>query len=37
MNLQEFHEKPEVTEAIAATVKEALQQIGEDPQREGLL
>ena len=37
MNLQEFHEKPEVTEAIAASVKVALQQIGEDPEREGLV
>ena len=37
MNLQEFHEKPEVTEAIAASVKVALQQIGEDPEREGLI
>lgn len=37
MNLQDFHEKPEVTEAIAASVKVALQQIGEDPNREGLV
>ena len=37
MNLQDFHEKPEATEAIAASVKVALQQIGEDPNREGLV
>ena len=37
MNLQDFHEKPEATEALAASVKVALQQIGEDPNREGLV
>ena len=36
MNLQEFHSNPEVTDAIAKTVEQALLQIGEDPQREGL-
>lgn len=36
MNLQDFHSKPEVTEAIAETVDKALRLIGEDPQREGL-
>ena len=36
MNLQEFHCRPEVTDAIAQTVETALVQIGEDPQREGL-
>lgn len=37
MNLQEFHEKPEITKAIASSVEAVLGQIGEDPQREGLL
>ena len=37
MNLQDFHSKPEVTEAIAKAVEESLRQIGEDPQREGLV
>ena len=36
MSLQDFHSKPEVTDAIARSVEEALRQIGEDPQREGL-
>ena len=36
MSLQDFHSKPEVTESIAESVVTALQQIGEDPQREGL-
>jgi GTP cyclohydrolase I len=36
MDLQEFHSKPEVTDAIAASVEKALRQIGEDPAREGL-
>ena len=37
MNLQDFHSKPEVTEAIAKAVEASLRQIGEDPQREGLV
>ena len=37
MNLQDFHSRPEATEAIAKSVETALRQIGEDPQREGLL
>ena len=37
MNLQDFHSRPEVTEAIAQAVTQTLQQIGEDPQREGLV
>lgn len=36
MNLQEFHSRPEVTDAIAQSVEATLRQIGEDPQREGL-
>ena len=36
MDLHEFHSKPEVTDAIAASVEKALRQIGEDPTREGL-
>ena len=36
MSLQDFHSKPEVTKSIAESVVTALQQIGEDPQREGL-
>ena len=37
MNLQDFHSRPEVTEQIAQSVKIVLDQIGEDPQREGLI
>ena len=37
MNLQEFHSDPEVTKSIAASVEESLRQIGEDPNREGLI
>ncbi|MBQ7997378.1 MAG: GTP cyclohydrolase I FolE [Paludibacteraceae bacterium] len=37
MNLQEFHSKAEVTDAIAASVEATLRQIGEDPKREGLV
>lgn len=37
MNLQTFNSRPEVTEAIAQTVTAMLTQIGEDPQREGLV
>lgn len=37
MNLQDFHSRPEVTENIAKAVENVLQQIGEDPKREGLL
>jgi len=37
MNLQDFHSNPEVTAAISAAVSSTLSQIGEDPQREGLL
>ena len=37
MNLQDFQSKPEVTKAISAAVEETLRQIGEDPQREGLV
>ena len=37
MNLQDFHSNPEVTASIASAVEAMLQQIGEDPQREGLL
>lgn len=37
MNLQEFHSDPEVTKAVAASVEESLRQIGEDPNREGLI
>ena len=37
MNLQDFHSRPEVTENIAQAVENVLQQIGEDPKREGLL
>ena len=36
MDLQEFHSNPEVTAAIEKAVEATLQQIGEDPQREGL-
>ena len=36
MNLQEFHSRPQITEAISRSVETVLQQIGEDPQREGL-
>ncbi len=37
MNLQEFHSKAEVTDAIASSVEATLRQIGEDPMREGLV
>ena len=37
MNLQEFHSNPQVTDAIAASVEATLRQIGEDPEREGLI
>ena len=37
MNLQEFHSKAEVTDAIASSVEATLRQIGEDPKREGLV
>ena len=37
MNLQDFKSRPEVTDAIAASVEVALKQIGEDPKREGLV
>lgn len=37
MNLQDFHSKSEVTKAISISVEEVLRQIGEDPQREGLI
>lgn len=37
MNLQEFHSNPEVTKAVGRSVEAVLQQIGEDPQREGLV
>jgi len=37
MNLQEFHSRPEVTDAIAKSVEQVLCRIGEDPTREGLL
>ena len=37
MNLQEFHSKAKVTDAIAASVEATLRQIGEDPKREGLV
>ena len=37
MNLQDFHSNPAVTETVAKAVEESLRQIGEDPQREGLL
>ena len=37
MNLQDFHSRPEVTEQIAQSVKTVLDQIGENPQREGLI
>ena len=37
MNLQDFHSNPEVTASIASSIESALRQIGEDPQREGLL
>lgn len=37
MSLQDFHSNPEVSAAIAQAVKQTLQQIGEDPHREGLV
>ena len=37
MNLQDFHSNPEVSAAIAKAVENTLRQIGEDPQREGLV
>ena len=37
MNLQDFHSRPEVTEQIAQSVETVLGQIGENPQREGLI
>ena len=37
MNMQDFHSDPKVTEEIALSVEKALQQIGEDPKREGLV
>ena len=37
MNLQDFHSRPEVTETIAQSVQTVLAQIGEDPNREGLI
>ena len=37
MNLQDFKSRPEVTDAIAASVEVALKQIGEAPKREGLV
>lgn len=37
MNLQQFNSDPKVTEQIAQTVTKVLREIGEDPQREGLL
>ena len=37
MNLQDFHSNPEVSAAIAKAVEATLAQIGEDPQREGLV
>lgn len=37
MNLQDFRSNPEVTGTIAKAVETILAQIGEDPQREGLL
>ena len=37
MNLQEFHSNPEKTDKIAQAVESMLTQIGEDPQREGLV
>lgn len=37
MNLQVFHSKPEITKAISVSVEQVLRQIGEDPQREGLV
>ena len=37
MNLQDFHSNPDVTASIASSIESALRQIGEDPQREGLL
>ena len=37
MNLQDFHSNPDVSAAIAKAVEESLRQIGEDPQREGLV
>ena len=37
MDLQDFHSNPEVSAAIAKAVEDSLKQIGEDPQREGLL
>ena len=37
MDLQEFHANEEVTAVIAGAVKKTLSQIGENPEREGLL
>ncbi len=37
MSLQDFHSNPEVSAAIAQAVEQTLQQIGEDPHREGLV
>ena len=37
MNLQDFHSDPQVTAAIEKAVESTLQQIGEDPKREGLI
>lgn len=37
MNMQAFNSRPEVTEQIAQSVQTVLQQIGEDPTREGLV
>ena len=37
MDLQAFHEREEATAAIAEAVKTTLEQIGEDPAREGLV
>ncbi|MBQ1859249.1 MAG: GTP cyclohydrolase I FolE [Paludibacteraceae bacterium] len=37
MSLQDFHSNPEVSAAIAKAVEQTLQQIGEDPHREGLV
>ena len=37
MNMQDFHSKPDVSAAIARAVEESLRQIGEDPQRDGLI
>ena len=37
MSLQDFHSNPEVSASIAQSVEQTLRQIGEDPQREGLV